>query len=263
MFTKATLLSIHYIIYLFIFLKRESGAERREDVWCGERKTESTGSVFCLCFLGIHLEYKEYYRFYSCLRALSIIFCESIVLIFSPPRSSWTELNTQGSLLHLHAPSLKPPRSRSLLPMFCVNEEAVIVRGESWRGDVISTPRWRPLFLLCSASFHRPETENSRLHFLGQRSEVGGGGWGVTGAQEDTVRKWLVLFTVISASAALFYLHQISGCFVVVMWQQLLTVRHLQFWFWKLSRIRLTRFATKSYGAQKKKRCVWWSSQSW
>lgn len=45
------------------------------------------------------------------------------------------------------------------------------------------------------------------------------GGGGVTDAQEDTVRKWLVLFffTVISASAALFYLHQISGGFVVVM----------------------------------------------
>lgn len=145
-----------------------------------KEKQDQQGQFLLVFFLGIHLEYKEYYRFYSCLRALSIIFCESNVLIFRPSRSSWTALNTQGSLLHLHAPTLKPPWSRSLLPMFSVNEEAAIVCEESWRGDVISKPRWRPLFLLCCCIFSPPWNRKLTLALPG--SEERGVGWeGVMG----------------------------------------------------------------------------------
>lgn len=173
----------------------------------------------------------------------------------------------------------KVPRSVYTLPLWSHHEVGHCYRRwvlmkkpplcvESHEEATWSPQRAGGLFLHCSCIFSPPWNRKLRSHTLAlpgseERGGVGEGreGWRVH--RKTQSGSGLSFFTVISASAALFYLHQLSGCFVVVMWQQLLTVRHLQFWFWKLSRIRQSRFATKSYGAQKKKQRVWWSSQSW
>lgn len=170
-----------------------------------------------------------------------------------PPCLSKAELLTQSSPFLFMVPLWSHCRSRSLILMLSVNEAACIVHGVMKRRHDLHTVL-EGFFFLCTRArlFCRPVTENSG-HTLTFNSCAcaswvrGERGDGCTGRRSQEVA---CPFTVISASAVLSYLHQISDCFVVVIWQQLLTVRHLQFWFWILSRIRQTTFPTKSYGTR-------------
>lgn len=149
-----------------------------------------------------------------------------------PPCLSKAELLTQSSPFLFMVPLWSHCRSRSLILMLSVNEAACIVHGVMKRRHDLHTVL-EGFFFLCTRArlFYRPVTENSghTLTFNSCASWVRGErGDGCTGRRSQEVA---CPFTVISASAALSYLHQISDCFVVVIWQQLLTVRHIQFWF--------------------------------
>ena len=125
-------------------------------------------------------------------------------------------------------------RSRSLSLMLSVNEAACIVPADMKRRHDLHTMRFSSsaaaitlLFLFFQNQKLRSYAHFHLMHFLGQRRRWGGGG-ACTGRHCQEVA---CPFNVISASGAvLSYLHHIFDGFVVVIWQQLLTNRHLQFW---------------------------------
>lgn len=101
--------------------------------------------------------------------------------------------------------------------MLSVNEEAVIVRGVTKRRPDLHAELEAsfPLLQLHSHLFTALKQIAQVAHAYASwvRGEGGGQRGGCTGRRSQEVA---CPFTVISASAALFYLHQISGCFVVV-----------------------------------------------
>lgn len=143
-----------------------------------------------------------------------------------PPCLSKAELLTQCTEPLFMDPLWSLCRSRSLGLMLSVNEVAHIVPGAkkgrhgprtALEGSSSSSPAAALAFLPpCNRKPASHAYFQLCLRFLGQRRK----GEGCTGRHCQEVA---CPFTVISANAVLSYLHQIYGCFVVVViWQQLL-----------------------------------------